>query len=225
MALTIYKAPPASGIRGVLFDMDGLVLDTEKLYTRFWREACAFYGFSMSLSQALRMRAANSRLSEANIHEFFGPEADYRAIHAKRVELMGAWIEIHGVEPKPGIYELLDHLDAGNIPTAITSSSPADRIEKHLRSLNLYHRFSKICSGYDIPHGKPAPDIYLWGAASLGLPPEACLALEDAPLGILAAHRAGCYSVMIPDQDEPDADTLSLLDAKADSLADLISLL
>ena len=224
MAIKLYNENTPR-IRGVLFDMDGLVLDTEKLYTRFWMEACRFYGFPMTREQALKMRAANSKLSESNLHSFFGPTADYRQCRAKRIELMNAYIDAHGVEPKPGIYELLDHLDAKGIPAAITSSSPVERIEKHLSSLNLLHRFRKICSGYDVPWGKPAPDIYLYGAASLGLRPEECLALEDSPTGILAAHRAGCVTVMIPDLDQPDAATESLLHAQADSLLDVIGLI
>ena len=224
MGYTKYNnATPA--IRGVLFDMDGLVLDTEKLYTRFWTEACHFYGFPMTREQALRMRAANTQLSTANLHEFFGPTADYATIRNKRIELMEAHIAKEGVEPKPGIFELLDYLDAQNIPAAICSSSPMDRIREHLGSLGLYHRFAAICSGYDVPWGKPAPDIYLHGAASLHLKPEECLALEDAPLGIESAFRAGCYPVLIPDQDQPDETTLSKLYAKADSLLHVIDLL
>jgi HAD superfamily hydrolase (TIGR01509 family) len=224
MALHIYNENTPR-IRGVLFDMDGLVLDTEKLYTRFWMEALHFYGFPMTLDQALKMRAANSQLSEQNLKSFFGPTVDYRACRAKRIELMDAYIQQHGVEPKPGIYELLDVLDARGIPAAITSSSPTERIEQHLGSLNLLHRFQTICSGYDVPWGKPAPDIYLHGAASLGLPPENCLALEDAPTGILSACRAGCITVMIPDQDQPDENTQKLLHAKADCLLDIAELL
>ena len=212
-------------IRGVLFDMDGLVLDTEKLYARFWREAAAFYGFNMSYTQALGMRAANSRLSEAKLHEAFGPGADYRQLRAKRIELMEAYIDENGVESKPGIRELLDYLEDKGIATAITSSSPVDRIAKHLGSLGLYHRFTQICSGYDVPWGKPAPDIYLKGAAVLGLKPEECLALEDAPTGITSAFRAGCVTVVIPDLDEPTGETLSQCHAKADSLMDIIDLL
>ena len=224
MGITVYGKKDTPVIRGVLFDMDGLVLDTEKLYTRFWMEACHFYGFPMTLEQALRMRAANSKLSQANLHEFFGPTADYTTIRAKRIELMDAFIAEHGVEAKPGIFELLDHLDARGILAAITSSSPVAWIQRHLSSLGLYHRFSKICSGYEVPHGKPAPDIYLYGASSLGLKPEECLALEDAPLGIEAAFRAGCFPVMIPDQDQPDERTKGMLFAKADSLLDVIGL-
>ena len=224
MGIEIFAKGNTPVIRGVLFDMDGLVLDTEKLYARFWMEACHFYGFPMTYEQALKMRAANSQLSAANLHSFFGPGADYKTIRNKRIELMDAFIEEQGVEPKPGIFELLDHLDARGIPAAICSSSPADRIRSHLSSLGLYHRFSAICSGYDVPWGKPAPDIYLHGAASLGLPAEACLALEDAPLGIEAAFRAGCLPVMIPDQDQPEEKTTAMLYAKADSLFDIIAL-
>ena len=225
MGYKIYRNEATPEIRGVLFDMDGLVLDTEKLYTRFWMASCHFYGFPMTLEQALKMRAANSKLSQANLHEFFGPTADYTTIRAKRIELMDAFIAEHGIETKPGIYELLDYLDARGIPAAITSSSPVAWIQKHLSAQNLYHRFAKICSGYEVPHGKPAPDIYLHGAASLGLEPEECLALEDAPLGIESAFRAGCIPVMIPDQDQPDERCEQMLHAKADSLLDIIDLL
>ncbi len=224
MALTIYENRDTLAIRGVLFDMDGLVLDTEKLYARFWMEACRFYGFPMTREQALRMRAANSRLGKANLLEFFGPSADYDTIRAKRIQLMDAFIEVNGVEPKPGILELMDFLDERGIPAAITSSSPKDRIRMHLSSLGLYHRFAAICSGYDVPCGKPAPDIYLHGAASLNLPPEQCLALEDAPLGIQSAFRAGCIPVMIPDLDQPDEATKAMLFARADSLTDVMDL-
>lgn len=224
MALHIYKQNTPR-IRGVLFDMDGLVLDTEKLYTRFWMEACRFYGFPMTLEQALKMRAANSKLSEENLHSFFGPAVDYRKCRAKRIELMDAFIEAHGVQTKLGILALLEHLEARGIPAAITSSAPRDRIEKHLASVGLLNRFAAICSGHDVPKGKPAPDIYLHGAAALNLPPESCLALEDAPTGILAAYRAGCVTVMVPDMDQPDSQTVKLLCAKADSLSDVIGLI
>ena len=225
MSIEVFKTNVTPVIQGVLFDMDGLVLDTEKLYSRFWMEACHFYGYPMTYEQSPEMRAANSQLGAENLHRFFGPEVNYTTVRNKRVELMDAFIAENGVEPKPGIFELLDDLDAQGIPAAICSSSPQDRIREHLGSLGIYHRFAAICSGYDVPKGKPAPDIYLHGAASLGLSPKNCLALEDAPLGILSAFRANCIPVMIPDQDPPDDQTKAMLYAQADSLADIIQLL
>ena len=225
MSIEVFKTNVTPTIQGVLFDMDGLVLDTEKLYSRFWMEACHVYGYPMTYEQSLRMRAANSQLGAENLRCFFGPDIDYVTVRNKRIELMDAFIAENGVEPKPGIFELLDYLDAQGIRAAICSSSPQDRIREHLSSLEIYHRFAAICSGYDVPRGKPAPDIYLHGAASLGLPPESCMALEDAPLGILSAFRANCIPVMIPDQDQPDTETQAMLYAKADTLSDIISLL
>ncbi len=224
MAFQIYNTAPAGPIRGVLFDMDGLVLDTEKLYTRFWREACRHYGFPMTMEQARQMRSANSALGRANLLSFFGPAADYDQIREKRIELMDRFIAANGVELKPGVQELLTWLDDAGIPRGITSSSPPERIRDHLSRHSLDTRFDTLCSAYDVPRGKPEPDIYLKGAASLGLQPEECLALEDSPTGILSAHRAGCVTVMIPDLDQPSPETEELLYAKADSLADIIGL-
>ena len=212
-------------IRGVLFDMDGLVLDTEKLYTRFWMEAANDLGFPMTFQQALGMRSLNRDLGQEKLTSYFGPGVSYTTIRARRIELMDAFIAANGIEAKPGIRELLDWLKAQGIASAITSSSPMTNIRRHLSAHDLLHRFDRLCSGYDVPNGKPAPDIYLRGAASLGLRPEECLALEDSPTGILSAYRAGCLPVMIPDQDQPDAETIRILYAKADSLTDVIDLL
>ena len=226
MAITVYK--PEWGaqrpIRGILFDMDGLVLDSEKLYSRFWREACGFYGFEMSYEQSLKMRALNRYAGEAMLKSFFGEAADYVQLRTKRIELMDAFVEENGVELRPGIVELLDHLQEKNIPAAIASSSPLPRIRNHLSRHGLDVRFRALCSGHDVPNGKPAPDIYLYAAQQLGLKPEECMALEDAPAGIESAYRAGCLPVMVPDQDQPEEKTVAMLYAKADSLLDVIGL-
>lgn len=216
---------PEKRIKGVLFDMDGVVLDTEKLYTRFWREAALALGYPMTVEQAMGMRSLNSEAGQAKLESYFGPGISRAALRDKRIELMNEYVQTHGVEPKPGIYELLDYLQKAGIPTAITTSSPMRRVHRYLDPLGLTERFGRLCSGHDVPHGKPEPDIYLHGAAKLGLRPEECLALEDSPAGILSAYRAGCRAVMIPDQDQPDENTVPLLFAKADSLTDIISLL
>ena len=212
-------------IRGILFDMDGLVLDREALYTRFWREAAHALGYPMTVEQSLGMRSLGKKRGQPYLESLFGPGIDYTTLRSRRIELMDAHVEIYGIAPKPGIYELLDYIETHGIAAAIASSSPMESIEKHLSAVNLLHRFQKLCSGHDIPNGKPAPDIYLLAAEKLGLRPEECFALEDSPTGILAAHRAGCLPVMIPDLDQPDEDTRALLYAKADSLADIIPLL
>ena len=212
-------------IRGILFDMDGLVLDSEALYTRFWREAANALGYPMTVEQSLGMRSLGKKLGQPYLESLFGPGIDYSQVREKRIELMDVYVNQYGIPTKPGIFELLDYMEENHIPGAITSSSPMEFIERHLSNTNLLHRFQKLCSGHSIPNGKPAPDIYLLGAKELGLKPEECLALEDSPTGILSAYRAGCLPVMIPDLDQPNEDTQKLLFAKADSLADIIDIL
>lgn len=225
MSYTVYDPLRLFPVAGVLFDMDGLVLDTEKLYSRFWQEACISLGYPMTRDQALTMRALNSQAGEANLRKFFGPQVDYQQVRSQRIQLMDAYIEENGVEPKKGTRELLDYLEEEKIPVALASSSPRDRIRAYLQPLGLFERFPLICSGYEVAHGKPEPDIFLFAAQKLGLSPKFCMVLEDSPAGILAASRAGCMPVMIPDLDGPDLETEALLAAKADSLLDVIPLI
>ena len=150
-----------AGIRGVLFDMDGVILDTEKLYARFWAAGCECYGYHMTYQQALGMRSLNAQAGQAYLSSLFGPEISYPQVRAKRIELMDAYVEENGVEAKPGIVQLLDHLANRSIPYAITTASPSDRIENHLGRLGLYERFPYICTAHSVAQGKPAPDILL----------------------------------------------------------------
>ena len=205
--------------------MDGVVLDTEKLYTRFWQEAAHYYDYPMTKEQALGMRSLNRGAGVAKMQSYFGESVDYEAIRNKRMELMDAFVEQEGVELKPGIHELLDFLDEKGIKKAIATSSPLERTKKFLASVGLEERFDELVSGYMVEKGKPEPDIYLYAAKKLGFAPEDCMVLEDSPTGIMAAFRAGCVPVMVPDQDEPDEETRKLLYAVAENLIAVIELL
>lgn len=211
-------------LRGVLFDMDGVVIDTEKLFTRFWTEAAHALGWPMTRDQALQLRSLGASLGQQKMESFFGPGVSYAAIREKRIALMDAHIAQQGVEEKAGVRELLADLGAGGIPCAITSSSSLPVIRRHLAGLDLIDGFTALCSGREVPSGKPAPDIYLYGARRIGVPPETCLAIEDSPAGIESAWRAGCMPVIVPDQDQPDELTLSRCFARADSLHDVAEL-
>lgn len=222
---TLLKSNTSPKISGVLFDMDGVVIDSETLFARFWIEAAHALGYPMTREQALQLRSLNSLTGQPKMESFFGPTVSYDAIRAKRIELMDAHIEKYGVEEKPGIRELLAYLKENGIPCAITSSSSLPVIRRHLGNLGLIDGFTALCSGRDVPKGKPAPDIYLYGAQCIGVPAGECLAIEDSPAGIESAWRAGCLPVIVPDQDQPDETVLSRSFAKADSLTDVMELL
>lgn len=223
MAVTTYSTK-TNKILGVLFDMDGVVLDTEKLYARFWAEAAHALGYPMTYEQALGMRSLNNEAGQAKLESYFGSSVSRAIMRDKRVELMDAYVAQYGVESKPGIHALLDALKGQGIRCAIATSSPLPRARQYLDSLGLTEKFHCICSGHDVAHGKPAPDIYLHAAACLGLNPENCLAIEDSPAGILSAHRAGCMPVLVPDLDGSDEQMRKILYAEADSLTAIIEL-
>ena len=212
-------------IKGLLFDMDGLILDTEKLYTRFWQEAANTLGYPMTREQALGMRSLSREFGAAKLQSYFDRPVDYEEVRLKRIELMNEFIEKEGVEAKAGVQELMVYLKENGIKAAIATSSPLDRTEKYLESVGLKDAFDKLISGYMVKRGKPEPDIYQLAAAELGLHSQECLALEDSPSGILSASRAGCFPVMIPDQDEPGEETTQILFAKADRLDKVINLM
>ena len=200
----LYKG---TAVKGVLFDMDGVILDTEKLYTRFWCEAAQALGFPMTHEMALGMRSLSHEVGERQLKSYLGEEVEYQQVRSKRIEMMTAFINENGVELKPGIHELLAFLKANGIKTAVATSSPLDRTKDYLSQVGLVDSFDELVSGHMVEHGKPAPDIYLYAAAKLGLKPEECLVLEDSPTGLLAAYCAGCIPIMIPDQDQPDVET------------------
>ena len=207
-----------TSIKGLLFDMDGLILDTEKLYTRFWQEAAIALGYPMTREQALGLRSLSRKYGEAKLKSYFGEGVNYEKMRQKRIELMKVFIEKAGVETKAGVLELMCYLKENGYKTAIATSSPLERAQEYLSSVGLENAFDIIISGDMVQKGKPEPEIYQLAADKLGLEPCVCLALEDSPSGILSANRAGCFPIMIPDQDQPTQETEELLFAKADSL-------
>ena len=207
-----------TAVKGVLFDMDGVILDTEKLYVRFWREAAQFYGYPMTWEMGLGMRSLSREVGERRLKEYLGEDADYYMIRNKRIEMMNAYIQMHGIEAKPGIQELLHFLKEKGLKCAIATSSPLDRAQMYLSQVGIADEFDEIVSGHMVEHGKPAPDIYIYAASKVGLVPEECLVLEDSPTGLLAANRAGCIPVMVPDQDEADENAKALIYAVAENL-------
>lgn len=224
MAYMVYH-PKKTPVAGVIFDMDGVILDTEKLYSRFWQEAAVALGYPMTHQQAISLRSLNGKAAQALLESYFGPGVSREQMRQKRIELMEAYIAQNGVDLLGGVREILAFLKGRGIATAIATSSPRERVERYLAPYGLLSQFDALCTGYDVPLGKPAPDIYLKAAAMIGLEPGQCLAVEDSPAGILSASRAGCLPVFVPDQDQANEETKKLLYAHADSLLDIITML
>lgn len=208
-------------IKAVIFDLDGLILDTEKLLVKFWCQAANEAGFPMQTEHALHIRSLGRKFAIPYLSEIFGPEFDYMKIRSRRMELMAEHIREHGLEKKPGLGELLSYLRKNRIPAAVATATDKLRAEEYLQQTGLLYYFSGIICATMVENGKPKPDIYLFAAARLGIKPQECLALEDSPNGVFAASSAGCVTVMVPDLTEPDEEVLPLIYASVKSLADV----
>ncbi len=208
-------------IKGVISDMDGVILDTEKLYVRFWCEAANYYGYPMQRHHALSIRSMARGFAIERLKSYFGADFDYYAVHDKRIELMDKYIEQYGIEAKPGAKELLSFLQSNGYRVALATATAPDRTKRYLESLGLYGYFDEIVCASMVKRGKPEPDIYILAAEKLGLHTEECLALEDSQNGIKSASSAGCKTVMVPDLDLPDEKINPLLYGVAKNLADV----
>lgn len=212
-------------IKAVISDMDGVMLDTEKLYVRFWCEAARFYGYPMQKEHALGIRSMARPFAIEKLQGWFGRNFDYDAVRNKRKELMDAYVAEHGVEAKRGAKELLVWLKANGYRTALATATPVERASSYMSQVGLLPYFDKIISARMVAHGKPEPDVYLYAAAQLGVSPEECVALEDSQNGVRSAAAAGCKTVLVPDLDNPEEELRPLLYAVAKDLTQVAEMI
>lgn len=212
-------------IKAVLFDMDGLLLDTEKLLVRFWQEAASEAGFNMTREIALNIRSMHRSFAVPYLKSVLGDNFDYAKTRARRMELMSDYLAENGLELKKGAKELLTYLNENNIPAAVVTATDSERAEKYLKETGIFGYFERIISATMVKEGKPKPDIYLYAAEQLGLEPYECAALEDSPNGVKSAASAGCRTIMVPDLTEPDEELSGIIAARANSLEDVVEII
>lgn len=211
-------------ICAVIFDMDGVLIDTEKHYNAAWCQAATEAGFPFTREHALLLRSCEAKEGEKLMQGIFGPSFDYYAIRERRRELVRERLAQYGLEKKPGVEETLRFLRAKGIKTAVATSTALDITKSHLTTIGVCDLFDSIVSAKNVAHGKPEPDVYLYACEQIGERPQDCMAVEDSPNGIMAAYRAGLRTVMVPDLTQPDEELTKYLYACVNSLSDLCEL-
>lgn len=208
-------------VKAVIFDMDGVLIDTEKHYNAAWCEAAHGAGFDFTREHALLLRSLDPKLASELMKELFGEGFDYFAIREVRRKLVAERLAKYGLEKKPGIDELLTFLHEKGIKTAVATATPIELTYQHLEKIGVKNQFDKIVSAKQVAHGKPAPDVYLYACEQIGEKPEDCIAVEDSPNGIKSAYAAGCKPVMVPDLTQPDEELVPMLYGVAKTLVDI----
>ena len=150
--------------------------------------------------------------------EEFGDGYNQEELRKYTKEFLTNYYNENKVPVKKGLYNLLDFLQKNDCKMAVASSSPRWEVEKHLKDAGIYEYFKGIICGDMVENSKPDPEIYLKACALLEANPSECYALEDSKNGLLAAHRAGCRPIMVPDLWQPDEDILKIIDGKYEDL-------
>jgi beta-phosphoglucomutase-like phosphatase (HAD superfamily) len=203
-------------IHAVIFDMDGLLIDTERHVKVATLETAAAVGRPMPEEFYAGIIGTPWVETMVLLREFFGGEENLRRFMTAFEPRVGDLLA--DVELMTGVVELLDMLDKARMPLAVATSTGRLKADQHLRHVGIHHRFRTIVTRDDVSRGKPHPEPYLTAAARLGVDPAHCLALEDSHNGIRAAHAAGMMAVMVPDMLPATEEITALCQHVADDL-------
>ncbi len=191
-------------LRAVIFDMDGLMFDTERIAQKAWQQAAHDFGYEFppeTFAWIVGLTLADVR---RNAQRIFGADFPFDLVYQRRQEYLDNYITTRGIPLKPGLLELLAKVERAGLARALASSTARRIIDRNLKRAGLDHgHFDVIVGGDEVQNGKPAPDIFLLASEKLQVPAESCLVLEDSNAGVQAACAAGMPAIMVPDVLEP----------------------
>lgn len=212
-------------MNGVIFDMDGVLFDTERLAIKCWDTVGKQIGLGKLGYMVFKTMGRTTPESVKIFKNEFGDKFDNEIFQRLIKEFNDNYFEEHGVPIKKGLVELLKFLDIAGYKTAVASSSSKKSVLHHICSTNVDDYFDAIICGDMVTKSKPEPDIYLTAARALGENPSDCYAVEDSRAGLISAKLANCKVVYIPDLYEADEEILKLVDYKFDSLLEFLEFL
>lgn len=210
--------------RSIVFDMDGVLFDTERVGKMIWMQISEEMGFS-SGEAALKNCMGLNRKDEAAYFAENYPELDFAAFQERKSETMRRWLDENGMPIKTGTRELLTWLRENMWKVGLATSTRRVSVMHHLEMTGLTELFDTIVTGDRVEKGKPDPEIYQTACAELGVNPEATYAVEDSPNGLRSAHAAGMKVILVPDLVEPTEEMLGLAYRVEKSLLDVLKYL
>ena len=207
-------------VQAVIFDMDGLMLDTEPIYYTAWKLAVADCGYQFDEEWYSKFVGRSNDDCDLMMLEIFGSDYPVAKCRELRDRHWRQQILDNSIPLKPGLVELLDFLEALDLPKAIATASLRSEAALSITASGIGPRFVHSTAGDEVPNNKPAPDIYIESARKLGVAPQNCLVFEDSNAGATAAVSAGAMTIMVPDLQPPHPDVAARAFQVVDSLHD-----
>ena len=212
-------------IQGVIFDMDGVMIDSERQSNLGWQWAASQLGLEMPMWLINSFKGAPANLSKQFFDDYYKGAADYWEMRGLRTQHVHEIRRTEGIPVKSGLFELLDYIRENNLQCAVATSTHRESAEKTLHDIGAWPYLNSVVYGDEVAHGKPEPDIFLAAAAAIGVNPAECMVIEDSINGIKAGHAAGMYVMHVPDTIQIGDDIRALTDCVCDSLADVVPVL
>lgn len=207
-------------VKAVIFDMDGLMLDTESIARQIWMDEAARLGVPLDEDLYCRLIGRTHPDIRQIVRDAFHGKADADAYIDGCLNLYRERIQ-SPIPHRPGLVKMLDYCDSRGLLKGVGTSSGRSMVDVKLRSGGIEGRFDVVVTGNEVSKGKPDPEIFLTVAARLGVSAVESLVLEDSPNGVLAAHAAGAKVIMVPDMLQPEAHIRAAADAVLESLAEV----
>lgn len=212
-------------MKAVIFDMDGVLFDTEMVCQLAWDAIGEEMGVGKAGYMVLKTLGVKAEMAIKMLKEEFGNDFDAESFKLRSRNYSYEYFDKYGVPAKDGLFEILPYLKNKGYKVALASSTSSNSVYHHLKEKDIEKYFDAVICGDMIEKSKPEPDIYLKACEAIGENPKDCYAVEDSKNGILSASRAGCKVIMVPDLWMGDENTNKLLFAKCKNLFEIMDIL
>lgn len=199
-----------SSYRAAIFDMDGLLFDTESIARWAWKQALKNHGYIMSDNLYMEVVGRDLSWRKKLLKKVYGETLPFESVTIERIAIGDERELREGLPMKPGVLDLLQKLSGLGIIIGLATGTGRTRAIRRLTNAGINQYFTTIVTSEDVAEGKPAPDIFLEVSHRMNIPPAECMVFEDSCVGVKAAFAAGMCPIMVPDIEQPSPEISSL---------------
>ncbi|WP_238915973.1 HAD family phosphatase [Clostridium sp. YIM B02555] len=197
-------------IQGIIFDMDGVIIDSERISFKCFQEVFKEYNYEIDEKFYLKVIGRNYAGIEDIMKKEYGDDFPFETIYRKKADLAYEVTDRDGVIVKPGVHELMDYLKENGYKIAVATSTRRERALQLLEEAKVKAKVDFVVCGDEVENSKPNPEIFLKAAKGLGVKAEKCIVIEDSDAGITAAHAAEMIGIHVPDMKQLEIETKAL---------------